>query len=80
MTSLPAGWVKKKDTKSITIYEDDKHIIYVWKYGRGNYMVECFKKATGYKTRLLSRKFSSLQHARKFANNLMKQRRLKKSY
>ncbi len=80
MASLPSGWVKKKDTKSIAIYEDVKHIIYVWKYNRGDYMVECFKKAIGYKTRLLSRKFSSIQRARKFANNLMRQRRLKKSY
>jgi hypothetical protein len=80
MASLPSGWSKKKDTKSITIYEDNKHLIYIWKHGRGKYDVECFKKATGYKTRLLSKEFSAIKDATKFARDLMKQRRLKRSY
>ena len=73
--ALPKGW-KKKETKTLTTYESPDYIVYIWK--KEGYNVEAFKKGSGYKTRLFSRKFTSSRDATRFVNGLTKQKRIMK--
>ena len=74
---VPKGW-KKKETKKIVTLESDSYLIYIWKGGRAEYVLEAFKKGSGYKTRLFSKKFSTRKTVDRFASSLMRQKRIMK--
>jgi hypothetical protein len=74
---MPKGWKMKKDNRDLTVYESDKYMIYLWKR-RKDYVVETFRKSSGYNTRLFTQSFLTLRNARKFSKDIMKRDRIRK--
>jgi hypothetical protein len=73
--AMPWGW-KKKETKKLITLESEGYIIYIWKQGKNGYMIEAFKKGSGYKTRLFSKALASRRETDRFVSDLMKQKRI----
>ena len=82
MARLPKGWKKTKTSSDLEVYKKKNYIIHLWKLKKPKkeYIVEPFRKLSGYKRRLFQKKFRSLAKARDFIWNLMRQKEIRGYY
>jgi len=82
MAKLPQGWKKTTDTTELEIFSKKNYLIYLWKLKKPKkiFIVEPFRKLSGYKRRLFSKEFKSISESRKFVWSLMRQKEIRGYY